>query len=255
MNIRLDKYLADSGNGTRSEVKLLIRSGSVLVNGKIEKDPGRKINNDKDKVSCKGVDTSFEEFEYFVLNKPAGVVTATRDKLAGTVMDIIKTSKRRDLFPVGRLDKDTEGLLLITNDGQLSHRLLAPGKHVDKGYLAMVSGVLPSDAAELFERGVDIGDEEPTAPAILKAVLENDPLDTYFDGREIPGTVKVHIVITEGRYHQIKRMFEALGCRVEYLKRISMGSLVLDKDLGVGDYRELNPGELEDLGIKCYYSQ
>jgi 16S rRNA pseudouridine516 synthase len=126
---------------------------------------------------------------------------------------------------------------------------------VDKGYLAMVSGVLPSDAAELFERGVDIGDEEPTAPAILKAVLENDPLDTYFDGREIPGTVKVHIVITEGRYHQIKRMFEALGCRVEYLKRISMGSLVLDKDLGVGNYRELNPGELEGLGIKCYYSQ
>ena len=249
MNIRLDKYLADSGNGTRSEVKLLIRSGSVLVNGKIEKDPGRKINTDSDKVSCKGVDTSFEEFEYFVLNKPAGVVTATRDKTTGTVMDIIKTSRRRDLFPVGRLDKDTEGLLLITNDGQLSHRLLAPGKHVDKGYLAMVSGVLPPDAAQQFEKGVDIGDDELTAPATLKTVLDDDSLDVYFDGKEIPGTVKVHIVITEGRYHQIKRMFEALGCRVEYLKRISMGTLVLDKGLAVGDYRELKAEELKGLGI------
>ncbi len=231
MKIRLDKYLADSGFGTRSEVKLLIRSGSVLVNEKIEKDGGRRIDTETDRVNCKGQETVYNEFEYYMLNKPAGVVTATRDKKDRTVLDLIKTSKRRDLSPVGRLDKDTEGLLLITNDGKLSHELLAPGKHVSKVYEAEISGELPENVIDLFKQGLDIGDEKPTLPAQL----------------EILSSQRIRLTITEGRYHQVKRMFEAVGCKVEYLKRISMGSLQLDENLKKGEFRSLTDEEIKNL--------
>ena len=233
--IRLDKYLADSGLGTRSDVRSLVRSGSVLVNGTIEKDAGRRIDENADEVICNGKSLTFAEFEYYMLNKPAGIITASRDKKEKTVVDLIKSKKRRDLSPVGRLDRDTEGLLLITNDGKLAHELLAPGKHVDKVYVAHISGELPEDAVEQFKAGIDIGDEKPTKPAELR-VLDTDS-----------GIVEV--VLTEGRYHEIKRMFEALGCHVEYLKRISMGSLVLDETLGLGEYRELTEEELKGLHI------
>ena len=233
--IRLDKYLADSGLGTRSDVRSLVRSGSVLVNGTIEKDAGRRIDENADEVICNGKSLTFAEFEYYMLNKPAGIITASRDKKEKTVVDLIKSKKRRDLSPVGRLDRDTEGLLLITNDGKLAHELLAPGKHVDKVYVAHISGELPEDAAEQFKAGIDIGDEKPTKPAELR-VLDTDS-----------GIVEV--VLTEGRYHEIKRMFEALGCHVEYLKRISMGRLVLDETLGLGEYRELTEEELKGLHI------
>ena len=166
-----------------------------------------------------------------MLNKPAGVVTATRDKKDRTVLDLIKTSKRRDLSPVGRLDKDTEGLLLITNDGKLSHELLAPGKHVSKVYEAEISGELPENVIDLFKQGLDIGDEKPTLPAQL----------------EILSSQRIRLTITEGRYHQVKRMFEAVGCKVEYLKRISMGSLQLDENLKKGEFRSLTDEEIKNL--------
>ncbi len=233
--IRLDKYLADSGLGTRSDVRSLVRSGSVLVNGTIEKDAGRRIDENADEVICNGKSLTFAEFEYYMLNKPAGIITASRDKKEKTVVDLIKSKKRRDLSPVGRLDRDTEGLLLITNDGKLAHELLAPGKHVDKVYVAHISGELPEDAAEQFKAGIDIGDEKPTKPAELRVLNVDSGI--------------VEVVLTEGRYHEIKRMFEALGCHVEYLKRISMGSLVLDETLGLGEYRELTEEELKGLHI------
>ena len=231
MNIRLDKYLADSGFGTRSNVKLLVRSGSVLVNNKIVKDAGIKINTETDEVIVKGEKVCFEEFEYYMLNKPAGVITATRDKNDRTVVELIKSSKRRDLFPVGRLDKDTEGLLLITNDGPLCHDLLSPKKHVDKTYIVVSDKALSDKDIALMEEGIDIGDEKPCLPAKLESIS--------FD-QEPAYTITIH----EGRFHQIKRMFEACGSRVLYLKRISMGKLKLDDNLAPGEYKKIN---LEDI--------
>ncbi len=237
MNIRLDRLLADSGCGTRSEVKLLVRSGSVFVNDVPEKNPGRKINMDTDIVVCKGERIYYNEFEYYMLNKPAGVITATKDGREKTVLDLIKTSGRRDLSPVGRLDKDTEGLLLITNDGKLAHELLAPGKHVSKVYEAFISGELPDEAEISFREGIDIGDDKPTLPAKLE-ILGQDASS---------GQTHVRVTITEGRYHQIKRMFGALECKVEYLKRISMGNLELDDSLAPGEYKVLTGEEIQLL--------
>ena len=263
MSIRLDKYLADSGFGTRSDVAQLVKSGSVLVNGNIEKDRGRKILPDSDVVSVGGKDVGYTVFEYYMLNKPAGVITASKDKKEKTVVDLIKNKKHRNITPVGRLDRDTEGLLLITDDGQLAHELLAPGKHVDKIYLALVSGNIPENAAALFKEGIDIGDEKPAKEAelIVYNTLEeaedtdimiraeeilNDSADIFEDG-SVKYLTAVRITLREGRYHEIKRMFQSLGCRVEYLKRVSMGPLVLDPELEKGEYRELYAEEIEAL--------
>lgn len=235
--IRLDKYLADAGQGTRSEVKIKIKQCRVKVNDVIEKKPETKINPDEDIVSIDGKPLCREEFQYYMLNKPAGVVSATKDDRDKTVLCLIDEDKRRDLFPVGRLDKDTEGLLLITNDGILANNLLAPGKHVDKEYYAVVEGRVTKETVESFKQGVDIGDDKPTAPAIL--VIEES-------GEES----KIRLTITEGRYHQVKRMFEAVGMRVKYLKRLSMGSLKLDDTLEVGSYRRLTLEELDRLKNK-----
>lgn len=235
--IRLDKFLADSGAGTRSQVKDIVKKGRITVNGVVVKKSDIKVDTDKDSVCMDGKDMQHEEFEYFLLNKPQGVISATTDSEHKTVVELIKDAKRRDLFPVGRLDKDTEGFLLITNDGALANSLLAPGKHVEKTYEAKVTGVVDGDIIKNFSDGLDIGDDKMTAPARL----EN--LGVVALGNEVEGSY-VRITITEGRYHQIKRMFNAVGMEVLYLKRISMGPLVLDEGLKCGEYRRLTEDEV-----------
>lgn len=232
--IRLDKYLADMGVGTRTEVKKLIHSGRIQVDGKPVKKPEIKIDSKIQQVSFDGTPVVYQEFAYYMLHKPAGVVSATKDGKEKTVLDLLPSQKRKDLFPVGRLDKDTEGLLLITNDGQLAHRLLAPGKHVDKVYFARIEGKVTEADVLSFSEGLDIGDEEPTLPAVLK-IQKSDTIS------------EILLTIQEGRFHQVKRMFEAVGKKVLYLKRISMGSLVLDDTLAKGEFRPLTEQEIKKL--------
>ncbi len=234
MRIRLDKYLADMGCGTRSQVKREIAGGSVMVNGAPARRPEDKIDTEKDSVVFRGSPVGYVEYEYFMLNKPAGVVSATEDRKERTVLDLIDARQRKDLFPVGRLDKDTEGLLLITNDGEMAHRLLSPKKHVDKAYYARVAGRITEEHVRLFAEGVDIGDEKPALPAEL----------TVLSSGEIS---EIELVIREGRFHQVKRMFQAAGGEVIYLKRLRMGSLVLDGGLEPGEYRKLTEEEVRAL--------
>lgn len=245
--IRLDRYLADAGQGTRSEVKLLIKKGRVKIGDAVVKKPEQKVK-ESDLVFVDGNAVSYKEFEYYMLHKPAGVVSATTDKKDKTVIELIKEDKRRDLFPVGRLDKDTEGLLLITNDGKLANELLSPKKHVSKTYYAVVDGVVDEETQSHFKEGVDIGDDELTKPAVL-TVCEKQISDRDF--LEYENISHVRITITEGRYHQIKRMFNAVGMNVLYLKRLSMGSLVLDEALPRGSYRCLTEKEIETLKKGC----
>ena len=235
--IRLDKYLADMSIGTRQEVKKYIRQGRVKINEDIIKKPEYKIREDEDKITFDGAPVAYETFEYYMLNKPAGVISATEDKRDKAVLDLIKEKKRKDLFPVGRLDKDTEGLLLITNDGALAHRLLSPKKHVDKCYYAKISGGVTEEDVRVFKERINIGtQEEPewTMPAELK-ILEK-------------GTVsRIRLTIREGKFHQVKRMFLAVGKEVVYLKRERMGALVLDEELAPGEYRKLTDSELKSI--------
>lgn len=232
--IRLDKYLADMSIGTRTEVKKLIRQGKVSVDGSVVKNSDIKIDAETQSVTCNGNPVAYETFEYYMLNKPAGVISATSDAKDKTVLDLIDSKKRKDLFPVGRLDKDTEGLLLITNDGELAHRLLSPKKHVDKLYYARVEGVVTEADKEAFAKGVDIGEEKLTKPAKLEILVSGE-------------ISEIQLTIQEGKFHQVKRMFEAVGKKVIYLKRLSMGSLKLDESLALGEYRQLTKQELEDL--------
>lgn len=234
MILRLDKYLADMGCGTRSQIKQEIRKGSVSVNGQPSVRPEQKVDSQKDQIHFRGCPVSYTEYEYYMLNKPAGVVSATKDPKEKTVLDLIESKVRNDLFPVGRLDKDTEGLLLITNDGALSHRLLSPKKHVDKVYFARVEGIVTEEDTSKFREGLDIGDEKPTMPAELN-ILSSGSVS------------EVRIVIHEGRFHQIKRMFAAVGKQVVYLKREKMGTLSLDETLNPGEYRKLTESEVTDL--------
>lgn len=235
--MRLDKFLVEMGAGSRSEVKKQISKGLVLVNGIVVRKPEMKIQEQEDVVMFSGKEYRYEAFVYYMLHKPAGVISATEDRKDKTVLDLIPDKKRPDIFPVGRLDKDTEGLLLLTNDGQLAHRLLSPKKHVDKTYEARISGIVTEEDIREFRTGLDIGDEKPTLPANLE-ILYTDPTKTES---------YVSIVIREGRFHQIKRMFEAVGKEVLYLKRIRMGSLVLDTKLLKGESRELTPEEVKML--------
>ena len=234
VRIRLDKYLADMGYGTRSEIKKEIVKGNIQVNGAVERKPETKIDTEKDKVIYNGIPAVYEQYEYYMLNKPAGVVSATSDRKDRTVVDLIEARQRKDLFPVGRLDKDTEGLLLITNDGELAHRLLSPKKHVDKVYYVKIEGYLTDEDVERLADGIDIGEDRPALPARL--VIRKS------------GTVsEAEITIQEGRFHQVKRMFHALGKEVIYLKRLRMGSLVLDETLKPGQYRKLTEEERNGL--------
>ena len=232
--IRLDKYLADMGIGTRTEVKKLIRQGKVKIGDAVVKAPEKKIDTATQKVFCEGQEVGYKEYEYYMLNKPAGYVSATTDAKDKTVLDLITDKRRKDLFPVGRLDKDTEGLLLITNDGDLAHRLLAPKKHVDKLYYAKVNGVVTDADTRAFAEGVNIGEGEVTRPAVLE-ILKSDEVS------------EIHLTIQEGKFHQVKRMFEAVDKKVIYLKRLSMGTLILDENLKLGEYRSLTEEELEHL--------
>ena len=232
--IRLDKYLADMSIGTRTEVKKLIRQGKVVVDGLIVRNPDIKVDIDTQNVTCNGIAVTYETYEYYMLNKPAGVISATSDKTEKTVLDLIDSKKRKDLFPVGRLDKDTEGLLLITNDGELAHRLLSPKKHVDKLYYAKVEGTVGMEDIDAFAKGLDIGEGEYTKPAKLE-ILKSDIIS------------EIKLTIQEGKFHQVKRMFEAVGKKVIYLKRLEMGTLKLDEGLALGEYRPLTQKEIEEL--------
>ena len=235
--IRLDKYLADMQLGTRSQVKEYIKKGRVKVDDITVKSCDTKIDIDTCNVMFDGKHIGYSELEYYMLNKPAGVLSAARDKKQTTVVDLITERARKDLFPVGRLDKDTEGLLLITNDGELAHNLLAPKKHVDKTYYARAAGRIKEEAIKLFADGLHVDDEFTALPAKLELKGYNDK-DNYTD---------VIITIHEGKFHQIKRMFEAVGSEVLYLKRLRMGSLVLDETLKPGEYRTLTQKEIDEL--------
>ena len=231
--IRLDKYLADAGIGTRSQVKQYLKKGMVTVNGQIQKRPEQKVTPGEDLILFQGKAVAYTKYEYYMLNKPAGCVSATRDSEHKTVLDYID-SRRDDLFPAGRLDRDTEGLLVITNDGALSHRLLSPAHHVPKSYFVRVSGCVREDAIDLCRLGLDIGDETPTKPALLEILSAGESSELL-------------LTITEGRYHQIKRMCHVLGHPLEYLKRVSFGPLALDDSLAPGQYRPLTPEEIAQL--------
>lgn len=235
--LRLDKYLADMGVGTRQEVKQKIRKGMVTINGEVIKAPERKVEPQNSTVCVNGQQISYVTYEYYMLNKPAGVISATEDKREKTVIDCIESKKRKDLFPVGRLDKDTEGLLLITNDGALAHRLLSPKKHVNKVYYAKIDGYVTEETKRNFAVGVNIGtneQEEITMPAELEIIHAGEESE-------------IRLTIQEGKFHQVKRMFESQGMKVTYLKRESMGSLKLDNSLKIGEYRPLTKTELELL--------
>lgn len=237
--MRLDKFLTEMAKGSRSQVRELIRKGKVSVDGAVCRTPDLKIDPEEAEICCEGEMLSYVSYEYYMLNKPQGVVSATEDNLHGTVTELIKDAKRRDLFPVGRLDIDTEGLLLITNDGKLAHELLSPKKHVDKVYFARVEGILPTDTAARFAEGITLSDGTPVLPAQL--LIES----TYEENGQT--VQEVRLTIHEGKFHQVKRMFEAVGGRVVYLKRLSMGGLKLDEALQPGAYRPLTGDELACL--------
>ena len=233
-SVRLDKFLTEMGIGSRSEVKQGIKKGFAKVNGEVAKRPEQKVE-ETDSVTWKGTPVVYVEYEYIMLNKPAGVVSATEDNRDQTVVDLIKDSIRKDLFPVGRLDKDTEGLLLMTNDGALAHRLLSPKHHVSKIYYAKVDGVMTDEDVRLFAEGLHVDDELDALPAKLKILSANDH------------SCEIELEIYEGKFHQVKRMVHAVGKEVVFLKRLSMGTLVLDEHLKPGEYRHLTVSELEGL--------
>jgi len=236
--MRLDKFLCETGFGPRSQAKALIKKGFVSVNGEGTKKAEQKIDEKSDRIVCKGQEIVYQKYHYLMLNKPAGVLSATEDSSQKTVLDLVTEKCSSHLFPVGRLDKDTEGLLLLTNDGELAHRLLAPKSHVDKKYYAKVSGTISEEQVRQFAAGLDIGEKSCTLPARLEII-------------KCGGESEVYVTIQEGKFHQIKRMFEAVGCHVFYLKRLSMGTLVLDQNLKAGEYRKLTEKEQEDLKELC----
>lgn len=250
---RLDKYLVEAGIASRSKVKELIKKGRISVNDNNKVKAELKINTDTDIVKFDGREVLLEEFEYFMLNKPAGIISASMDKKAKTVVDLITDKTRHDLFPIGRLDKDTHGLLIISNDGDLAHRLLSPKKHVSKTYFVKAKGHIRDEAIKLFNDGLVVDEELTAKPATLKILNTAHETINYIDENsrqecQYSGEVTYcEVTIKEGKYHQIKRMFKAIDSEVLYLKRLSMGNLKLDESLDEGQYRPLTPKELKDL--------
>ncbi len=239
--MRLDKYLANMDVGSRKEVKQLIKKKRVAVNGKTEVSDKSQVNEYEDRVTLDGDEIIYQKYFYYILNKPTDVISATVDDFELTVLDIFSDQDfRSDLFPVGRLDKDTKGLLIITNDGALSHRLLSPKKHVEKEYVAEVKGVMTTRDVERFNEGLKIDDDELCLPA--KLTIEQ------VDEENEESTIR--LVLHEGKYHQVKRMVHAVGKEVIQLKRIRMGALYLDDQLEAGDYRELTEEEIKLLENK-----
>lgn len=238
---RLDKTLSNYGGLTRSDAKQALKAGRVKVNGAVVKDPAVKAA-ETDEVTLDGKQLVLSKFRYFMLNKPAGYISSTEPEpgdLSPNVISLFKKEGIKGLFPVGRLDKDTTGLLIVTNDGEFGHRLTAPGKHVDKTYVAKVKGELNDSAVEAFAAGFEFK-EFTSAPAVLE-IIETG-LDS--DGGEC---AVAKVTIHEGKFHQVKRMFQKVGCEVAELKRISMGALNLDETLKPGEYRELKPEELKNI--------
>jgi 16S rRNA pseudouridine516 synthase len=231
--MRLDKMLAHMGYGTRNEIKKMLRRGSVTVDGAIVKSPEHKVDPEASRIYVGDEAVRYREFIYLMMNKPSGVVSAVRDEAQETVVDLLEREHQIfHPFPVGRLDKDTEGLLFLTNDGQLGHRLLSPKKQVDKVYIAEITEPVGESDVAAFAEGIRL-DDGVCLPAGLRIPGE-DPR-------------QAEVTLREGRYHQVKRMFQSLGKEVLYLKRIAMGGVVLDESLKPGEYRELTPEELEVL--------
>ena len=230
-SIRLDKYLADMGVGSRRDVKSILKAGRVKVNSVIVTEAEAKIDINADNVELDGKRIGYEEYRYYMLNKPAGVISATKDKLSDTVIEILKGENTKDLFPVGRLDKDSEGLLIISNDGKFAHNVLSPAKHVDKTYFVRLDKKPNEEEISHIENGIDIGDDKPCLPAKVEVISDDE----------------AYITISEGRFHQVKRMFQAVGINVTYLKRISMGALKLDENLAPGEYKKLSKEEINEV--------
>lgn len=229
--MRLDKFLCEMNIGTRSQVKDYLKKGLVTVNGQVIKAADYKVAEHTDNITFGGKELSFKPFHYYMLNKPSGVVSATEDNTSKTVLELLPPTLRKGIFPMGRLDKDTEGLLLLTDDGRLSHALLSPKKHVDKTYLVDLEAPLsPADILAL-EEGVDIGEKKKTLPAMVEPLSDKQIL----------------LTIREGKFHQVKRMLHAVGNGVRSLKRISFGGISLDNQLASGAYRELTPEEIQLL--------
>ncbi|MHC5246883.1 pseudouridine synthase [Enterococcus sp. LJL90] len=234
--MRLDKFLAAANFGSRKEVKQLIKQKQVAVDGKVVTSDKLQVS-EENQITVSGEQVHYQEYYYYLLNKPAGVISATEDPVHKTVLDLLGSQRRKDLFPVGRLDKDTEGLLLITNDGQLSHELLSPKKHVEKEYFAKVAGQMTAADVASFQAGITLKNEGQLQPADLKILAVNQEADTS----------EISLVIHEGKFHQVKRMVHAVGKEVTYLQRTRMGSLVLDPNLALGEFRELTDKELTEL--------
>jgi len=236
--VRIDKLLAHSGFGTRKEVKQLLKSKMVEINGKVEKSPKTHVDPEEDTIVVGGEEVHYQEFVYYMLNKPQGVISATEDPMHETVVDVLEPADvLQNPHPVGRLDIDTEGLLILTNDGQLTHKLTSPNHHVDKTYYADIDGIVTEEDVQKFKEGLTLDDDFETMPAEL-IILRVDKEQSFSE---------VEITIREGKFHQVKRMFEAVGKEVLYLKRLSMGKLELDDSLEVGTYRELRKEEIEIL--------
>lgn len=278
--MRLDKFLADMGVGSRSDLKKAIRKSLVTVNGAVEKDPGAQVSAE-DHICFDGAEIRYAEQQYYMLHKPAGVLSASEDRRQTTVVDLINLNDelvRKDLFPVGRLDKDTEGLLIITNDGRLAHQLLVPKHHIDKTYYAIVTGTITEDDQRAFTRGIRYDEKLTALPATLRVLstgktvadlrselgftatserlLRTRLAGPAFIGAEEPADItedslvsEVEITIQEGKFHQIKKMVKALpgGKEILYLRRITMGALRLDPNLAPGEFRKLSEDEIKIL--------
>jgi 16S rRNA pseudouridine516 synthase len=232
---RLDKILANSGYGTRKEVKAIVKSGRISINGNTVKDSSIHADPEQDNIIIDGEALEYKKYVYIMMNKPQGVISATEDDYDRTVIDLLDEKSRSfNLAPVGRLDKDTEGLLVLTNDGDLNHDLISPKKHVPKKYYAKIDGEVNEKHVEEFKNGIVLEDGYRCLPAELN-ILEAGPQS------------EITVVLYEGKFHQVKRMFQSIGCTVVYLKRIQMGGLMLDDELSTGEYRELTGEELELL--------
>lgn len=240
--MRLDKYLGNSGVGTRKEIKEFLKKRKIKVNDKIVIDGSIKIKEYEDVIKFEDNIVEYKPFVYIMLNKPSGVISATEDKRHKTVIDILENNyKTYNIFPIGRLDIDTEGLLLLTNDGQLSHNLLSPNKHVDKKYYVELKTEITAEMIEKLENGIKLEENFITKNAKIEVIKDEKNIEKDLK--------KVFITITEGKFHQVKRMFKAVNNEVLYLKRVQMGNLKLDKKLSLGEYRELTENELRNLKI------
>lgn len=227
--------LANLGYGSRKDIKKMTKNGEIKVNNESIKKADQHVDPEKDEIKVNGKKVIYRDMVYLMMNKPQGVISATYDNFQETVIDLLDPEYQCfDLFPVGRLDKDTEGLLLLTNDGKLAHDLLSPKKHVEKKYYVEVDGVLKAEDIETFKNGIIINDYYQCLSSKLQII-------------ESAETSSAYVSIKEGKFHQIKKMMESLGHHVTYLKRLEMGNLLLDETLELGTYRELSAIELESL--------